>query len=102
MAAGRGDDDQQREELAASPRGLSWSWEIDLPELLGALAAQAGDGTAADDEPAEPEDQEAVLDEIGAADDAGKTRVLGTAEVAGRVAEYLPAGPGLAALLGRN
>jgi hypothetical protein len=101
MAAGLSADGDP-EETAAGPQGLSWSWELDLPELLGALAARADDGMAAGDAPAGPEDQEAVLDDICSAEAAGQARSLGTAEVAGRVAEYLPPGPGLAALLGRT
>jgi hypothetical protein len=45
--------------------------------------------------PGEGEDQDAVLDEILARDG----RVLSDAEVTGRVAEFLPTGPGLAGWL---
>ena len=41
---------------ASVPQGLSWSWELNVDELLAALGTPAG--TQADD----PDDQEAVLD----------------------------------------
>jgi len=73
-------------ELFARP-GASWMFGFDLPGLLAGLGvAVCGPG----------EDQDAVL----AAGEAG-TGLAGTgaAEVPGRVAEALPAGPGLAAWL---
>ena len=63
--------------------------------------AAAGDAAAEDARagagggPGRDEDQDAVLDEILASEG----RILSTAEVAGRVAEFLPPGPGLAGWL---
>ena len=71
------------------PRGLAWSWEADLDALLG----DAADAAEAD------RDQEAVLDEILAARDAGRSRPVAPAELAGRAAAAMAPGPGLAALL---
>jgi hypothetical protein len=104
------------------PRGLAWSWEFDLDALLadampgppagrdcpaeenGCTAAEgdgpaaAGDCAAAEAAGADP-DQEAVLDEILAARGAGRSREVTPGELAGRVAEAMAPGPGLAALL---
>ena len=77
--------------------GLAWAWDLDADEFVQALtadrppAAEAADGAGAD--------EEAVLDEILAARDRGECVVLTGGQVAGRVAERLPAGPGLAAVL---
>ena len=81
-------DDLPADGAAASvPQGLSWSWELNVDELLAALGTPAG--TQADD----PDDQEAVLD--AAADG----RVIPAELLTGRIAEHLPAGPGLAGWL---
>ena len=69
------------------PQGLSWSWELNVDELLAAL------GTPADTQADDPDDQEAVLD--AAADG----RVIPAELLTGRIAEHLPAGPGLAGWL---
>jgi hypothetical protein len=71
-----------------SSPGLSWSWELDIEELMAAL------GTPADADVDDPADQDAVPDA------AAGGRRLAPEELAGRVAEYLPVGPGLAGWLG--
>lgn len=65
------------------PGGLSWSWELDLDELLAALGNPVDAGASGQD------DQEAVLD----------ARAVPPVEVAGLVAEHLAVGPGLAGWL---
>jgi hypothetical protein len=71
-----------------SSPGLSWSWELDIEELMAAL------GTPADADVDDPADQDAVLDA------AAGGRRLAPEALAGRVAEHLPVGPGLAGWLG--
>jgi hypothetical protein len=112
---------------AVGPQGLSWSWDIDLEELLAAICGQEESACAQPSEAGQPkgqgqgqgqegqgqegqgqegqgqegqgqEDQDAVLEAELAAADAGQ-RVLSPAELAGLVAERMPPGPGLAALL---
>ncbi len=80
------------------PEGLEWAWQIDVPELLAAVSwSERG---AAGGPPEQDADQEAVLDAEAEAAAVGRVREVPPAEVAGRVAARLPAGPGLAALLG--
>ncbi len=106
---------------AGAPQGLAWSWELDFDALQAALDAPAswnrprpprtsrpaadGDSAAAADsaaagsaaaDSAEEEDQEALLDAMFASERAPEIPI-GT--VAGRIAESLPTGPGLAAWL---
>lgn len=101
----------QHDGQADSP-GLAWSWEIDLAELVEALsdAPPAASGPAnavpaADASQGDGQDDAAGQDETaGQAEPetalAGRGRELGAGEVAGRIAERLIPGPGLAALLG--
>jgi uncharacterized protein DUF222 len=107
---------------AGAPQGLAWSWELDFDALQAALDgpapwnrprtsrpaadgdsaaadSTAADSTAADStvaDSAEEEDQEALLDAMLASERAPEIPI-GT--VAGRIAESLPTGPGLAAWL---
>ncbi len=76
-------------------------WPLDVSDLPGALAGPGGRARPADDsgDHDEQADQDAVLDELLEARDRGEVTTLSAGEVAGRVAEELPAGPGLAALL---
>jgi Domain of unknown function (DUF222) len=113
---------------AAAPQGLAWSWELDFDALQAALdapapwnrPAPAGGGRAAGSATADSgtadgdgadgaegasvagtageEDQEALLDAMLATE---RSREIPAAVVAGRIAECLPAGPGLAAWLAR-
>jgi len=80
--------------------GLSWSCDVDLEALLAAVTGPAswtsGGPAESGGESGAAADQDAVLAEYLEAVDAGRARVLPLAVVAGRVAESLPAGPGLA------
>ena len=83
--------------------GLSWSRELDLEALLAAASDPApwerdtgkspGQPDAA---PGRPVDADAELSEYLDAVEAGRSRVVPLAVVAGRIAESLPAGPDLA------
>jgi Domain of unknown function (DUF222) len=96
---------------AATPGGLSWMWELDLDAVLAALtgtppwlrARRPGtqppdpdDRSPAQQEERDPEADEAEYQE---ALEAGRVRTTMLGYVAGRVAETLPTGPGLAAWL---
>jgi len=84
----------------AQPQGLAWWWEIDLDALLGGLNADSPAREGAQPTCPQPEeDQEAVLAAELAARDRNTARTVPAGEVAGRVAERLSQGPGLAALL---
>ena len=110
----------------AGPRdGLSWSWELDVEALLDAVsdpapwnrapakprtqpvtdAHQAGsDSAEIPVPPSAPEPEvdpaDADLAEYLDAVEAGRSQVVPLPVVAGRVAELVPAGPGLAGWLG--
>lgn len=90
-----------------APQGLAWSWELDFDALQAALdgpapwnrprtprPAAVGDSAAADSP--EEEDQDALLDAMLASERAPEIPI---GAVAGRIAESLPTGPGLAAWL---
>ncbi|HTP17251.1 MAG TPA: HNH endonuclease signature motif containing protein [Streptosporangiaceae bacterium] len=83
----------------ADPQGMSLSWEIDLDAMLDALAADSSTPDSRLAARQQAKDQEAVLDAELTAHDTGAVRTLPAGEVAGRVAESLAPGPGLAALL---
>ena len=84
----------------AQPQGLAWWWEIDLDALLGGLNADSPAREGAQPTCPQPEeDQEAMLAAELAARDRNTARTVPAGEVAGRVAERLSPGPGLAALL---
>ena len=86
--------------------GLSWCQELDLEALVAAASdpapwqrdPAASPGQAAAAAPA-PEDLDAGLAEYLEAVEAGRSRVVPLAVVAGRVAESVPAGAGLAGWL---
>src|ERR1700683_2114283 len=83
---------------APQQEGLSWSWDLDLDAVLtavGGRAAPAGSGPRLD----EDERADADLAEYLEARDSGRTEVVPLPVVAGRVAESLPTGPGLAGWL---
>jgi hypothetical protein len=101
-----GHEEERSHEGASTPRGLAWSWGIDLEDLLAAVTGQEGHESSAGRQPGETdrladlqEDQEAVLDAELAALDSGDARSLPPAEMAGLVAGRMPPGPVLAALL---
>jgi hypothetical protein len=80
---------------AGARDGMRWSWELDLGELLAAAGLiQAG----APGDPDEPVDQEASLAAEQELIRASGGRERGR-DLTGRLAEHLPAGPGLAAWL---
>ena len=117
MPADPSDDQNPEEPLTAAvsgapedgwdarlPQRLSWSWELDLDALMQAIAdvrpaAAGGQPDSAAETSAAEEDQEAVLAARLAAEASGEVRTLPAGEVARLVAERLPVGPGLAALL---
>ncbi|MEP7022565.1 MAG: DUF222 domain-containing protein [Actinomycetota bacterium] len=70
-------------------QGLSWSWDLDLNELCAILGAPSADGVTDDED-----DWEAIHDAAAGAP------ALSPEELAGRVAEHLTPGPGLAGWLG--
>jgi hypothetical protein len=74
---------------AGAPQGLAWSWELDLGALLDGIAA-AGLG-----EPDDPHD----LAGDGQAGEPGTGVPVTAGVLAGRVAEHLTPGPGLAGWL---
>ncbi len=81
-------DYQEDSATGSYPRpGMSWSFDLDLPDLLTALGVPAADPDA---------DQEAVLAAEEAAIASAQAEPV---ELTGRVADVLPAGPGLAAWL---
>ena len=99
-----------------APQGLSWSWELDFGALLSALnspapwnraapasaapaSAAAGGAAAGGDLLDGAEGAAADLDAILDAMQAAESRELPAGEVAGRIAECLPAGPDLAGWL---
>src|SRR5262245_46935180 len=113
--AARGDS------LPPMPGGMRWTWELDLNAVLAAAsgaapwrrapADPAADLGPADTDPAvdddaeekeeeepDPEADEAEYQEAVAA---GRVRSIPMELVAGRIAETLPTGPGLAAWLGQ-
>jgi hypothetical protein len=91
-----------------SQGGLSWSWDLDVAALLDATSEPApwardarkpasGSATSAEGEGTDSaSDQDAELAEILDAMDAGRSRVVPLATVAGRIAESVPTGPELA------
>jgi hypothetical protein len=117
-ASSSGGDWEQESTGTGAPQGLAWSWELDFEALQAALDGPAswsrprpvvGSGSEADSNDGatsaeeaeeaegagEEEDQEALLDAIMATGRAP----LSAGVVAGRIAESLPAGPGLAGWL---
>src|SRR5215472_8129006 len=103
LAPGAGADLAGTDLAGAGLDGLSWCQELDLEALAAAAAdpapwqrdPSASPGQAA----AAPEDLDAGLAEYLEAVEAGRSRVVPLAAVAGRVAEQVPAGPGLAGWL---
>ena len=83
------------DEDVGSRDGLRWSWELDLGELLSA-AGLVQAGVAGD--PGEVVDQEASLAAEQELIEASGGREQGR-DLTGRLAEHVPAGPGLAAWL---
>jgi Domain of unknown function (DUF222) len=91
----------------AGPRsdgGMSWCWELDFGALMDAVTGPApwlrGEDRAADPGgPVAEDDPEAGQAAYLEAVDAGRAGSLAAGVVAGRVAESLPAGPGLAGWL---
>jgi Domain of unknown function (DUF222) len=92
--------------LAGAPvDGLSWSWEVDLEALVAAVADPAPWERDIDKSPSRPDavpspvDADAELAEYLEAVEAGRSREIPLAVVAGRMAESVPAGVGLAGWL---
>jgi uncharacterized protein DUF222 len=95
----------------ATPGGLSWFWELDLDAVLAAItgsplwlrATRPGTQPADPDDrgPAQQEERDPEADEAEYQEalEAGRVRTTPLGYVAGRVAETLPTGPGLAAWL---
>ena len=110
---GRTDDPAGDGLMNATPGGLSWMWELDLDAVLEAVTgaapwlrttpgsehteADAAAGTPEKHEP-DPEADDAKYQEAVAE---GRVRTIPPELIAGRIAETLPTGPGLAAWLGQ-
>jgi len=110
---GTPDDPAEDDLVAATPGGLSWMWELDLDAVLEAVTgaapwlrttpgsehteADAAAGTPEKHEP-DPEADDAEYQEAVAE---GRVRTIPPELIAGRIAETLPTGPGLAAWLGQ-
>ena len=119
--AARGDS------LPPMPGGMRWTWELDLNAVLAAASGaapwlRAPADPAADPGPADPDPATGADPADPAADDdaeeqepdpeadeaeyqeavaAGRVRTIPMELIAGRIAETLPTGPGLAAWLGQ-
>ena len=120
--AARGDS------LQPLPGGMRWTWELDLDTVLQAASGAAPWlRTPADPDPAEPDADDTAAAESGPTDPAatgeadeapdpdpeadeaeyqeavaaGRVRTIPMELIAGRIAETLPTGPGLAAWLGQ-
>ena len=89
--------DERHDEVPAQ-EGLAWSWDLDLDAVLAAAGVQADPAGSALNV-ADDDRVEADFAEYLEARDSGRAQVVPLPVMAGRVAESLPTGPGLAGWL---